>query len=90
MTSKIYCANCRNCVIIPKAAVISDQHVLRLHCTKDKWKKKVGEIKYYKYFTASRRTVDICDSFESMGDSEKAYIKDLKKILPVKDEVYSK
>ena len=87
--NKIYCANCRHCVVIQKPALVSDQYVLRINCTKDKWKKKFGEIKYYKYFTSARRTVDICDHFESMGEEEKDYVKELRKNLPIKDEVYS-
>ena len=87
---KIYCANCRHCVVIQKPALISgNQYMLRINCLKDKWKKKIGEIKYYKYFTAARRTMELCDSYESMGANEKDYIRELRKNLPIKDEVYS-
>ena len=86
---RIYCSNCKNCVVISKPALVSDEYVLRIHCKKDKWKKKIGEIKYYKYFTATRRTMEICDDFESMGEDEKDYLKELRKTLPIKDEVYS-
>jgi len=86
---KIFCANCKHCVVIQKPALVSDQFVLRINCIKDKWKKKIGEIKYYKYFTAARRSVDTCKEYEPMGDDVKDFIKDLRKNLPIKDEVYS-
>lgn len=89
MDEKIYCANCQYCSVIQKPALVSDQYVLRLHCTKDKWKKKIGEVKYYKYFTAARRTVDTCDMYNSIYEDPKDFIKDLRKNLPIKDEVYS-
>ena len=86
---KVYCANCKHCVVIQKPALVSDQYVLRINCKKDKWKKKIGEIKYYKYFTAARRTMDICNEYSSMGEEDMDYIKELRKNLPIKDEVYS-
>lgn len=86
---KIFCANCKHCVVIQKPALVSDQFVLRINCLKDKWKKKIGEVKYYKYFTAARRTMEICDDYTPVGDDTKEYIKDLRKNLPIKDEVYS-
>ena len=86
---KIYCANCANCVVIQKPALVSEQYVLRINCTKDKWKKKIGEIKYYKYFTAARRTMELCNEYQPMGEDEKEYIKDLRRNLPIKDEVYN-
>lgn len=86
---KIYCANCKHCVVIQRPAMVSNEYMLRINCLKDKWKKKIGEVKYYKYFTAARRTMELCDAYESMGDGEKDYIKDLRKSLPIKDEVYS-
>ncbi len=86
---KIFCSNCKNCLVVRKSAIISNQYLLRIHCQKDKWKKKIGEIKYYKYFTAARRSIDFCNSYEPMGDDEKEYIRELRKSLPIKDEVYS-
>ncbi len=86
---KIFCANCKHCVVIQKPALVSDQFVLRINCMKDKWKKKIGEVKYYKYFTAARRTIDTCEFYTPMGDDNKEFIKDLRKNLPIKDEVYS-
>ena len=89
MENKVHCANCRHCIVLQKPALVSEQYVLRINCKKDKWKKKIGEVKYYKYFTAARRTVFSCDEFESMGEEEKEFIKELRKNLPIKDEVYN-
>ncbi|HMA99757.1 MAG TPA: hypothetical protein VKS21_02115 [Spirochaetota bacterium] len=86
---KIFCANCKHCVVIQKPTLVSDQYLLRISCRQDKWKKKIGEIKHYKYFTAARRTMPSCDSYEPIGDDVKNYIKELRKNLPIKDEVYS-
>ena len=86
---KIFCANCKHCVVIQKPTLVSDQFLLRINCLKDKWKKKIGEVKYYKYFTAARRTIDNCEFYEPMGADVKEYIKELRKNLPIKDEVYS-
>ncbi|MFC1504203.1 hypothetical protein ACFL6D_02175 [Spirochaetota bacterium] len=86
---KIYCANCKNCVIIQNSALVKNQYVLRVNCIENKWKKKMGEQKLYKYFTVARRTVDKCDKYIEMGPSEKEYIKELRKNLPIKDEVYA-
>ncbi|OHD57773.1 MAG: hypothetical protein A2096_09385 [Spirochaetes bacterium GWF1_41_5] len=84
----IYCANCLYCIVQQKNALVKDQYVLRVNCSQNKWKKKMGEQKLYKYFTVARRTVDECDIFTPMGDNEKEYIKELRKNLPIKDEVY--
>lgn len=85
---KIYCANCIHCKLIRTTASQDDQFVLRVRCTAGKWKKKLGEEKLYKYFTVARRSLDECDCYEPMGDT-KSFIKDLKKSLPIKDEVYA-
>jgi hypothetical protein len=42
----------------------------------------------YKYFTVARRTTDTCPMYEPMGDARE-YLKELKKNLPIKDEIYS-
>lgn len=89
LDDKISCANCRHCVVIQKPALVSDQYVLRINCEKDCWKKKIGEVKYYKYFTAARRTVDTCDEYDEIADDTKDFVKELRKNLPIKDEVYS-
>jgi hypothetical protein len=52
------------------------------------WKKRSGEEKVYKYFSIIRRTPDQCKLYDHMGE-EKSYIKELRKSLPVKDEIYS-
>jgi hypothetical protein len=51
------------------------------------WKKKSGEEKVYKYFTLVRRTMGSCELYDAMGE-EKEYIKELRKSLPIKDEIY--
>jgi hypothetical protein len=64
------------------------QYHLRVRCDAGKWKKKLGEEKIYKYFTVARRSLDECDSYVPMGDA-KEFIRELKKTLPIKDEVYN-
>jgi len=44
-------------------------------------RKKLGEEKFYKYFTVIRRSFDQCDSYSPMGDS-KAFMKEFKKTIP--------
>jgi hypothetical protein len=51
------------------------------------WKKKSGDEKVYKYFTLVRRTMNSCEFYDAMGE-EKEYIKELRKSLPIKDEIY--
>lgn len=87
-SSKIYCANCVNCKLVRSSAGSSGQYQLRVRCDAGKWRKKLGEEKIYKYFTVARRSLDECDTYEPMGDP-KEYIKELKKTLPIKDEVYT-
>lgn len=83
---KVYCANCENCKLV-RSQIGAGQYQLRVRCAAGKWKKKLGEEKYYKYFTVARRSQDSCDSYDPMGDA-KTYMKELKKTLPIKDEVY--
>lgn len=85
--SKIYCANCIHCKVIKTQAQNIGEYQLRVRCAAGMWKKKLGEEKYYKYFTVIRRKLDQCEAYESMGDEEE-YLKDLKKKLPVNDEVF--
>ncbi|MDR2738663.1 MAG: hypothetical protein LBB68_02385 [Treponema sp.] len=49
--------------------------------------KKLGEEKFHKYCTITRRYLDNCDTYEEMGDA-RTYIRELKKNLPEKDELY--
>ena len=84
---KIYCANCIHCKLIRSSTGNNDQYQLRVRCDAGKWKKKLGEEKFYKYFTVARRSTEDCDLYEPMGDT-KAFLKELKKTLPIKDEVY--
>lgn len=86
---KIYCANCRYCVLLRRAAVNDRGHYhLRVKCSKEMWKKKLGEEKLYKYFTVARRTVNKCDLYAEMGDL-KSFLRVLRKSLPVRDEIYT-
>ena len=87
-SSKIYCANCIHCKLVRLALGKANQYQLRVRCGAGKWKKKLGDEKFYKYFTVARRSLDSCDSYEPMGDV-KDFLKELKKTLPIKDEVYS-
>jgi hypothetical protein len=62
-------------------------YVLRVRCSKGMWKKRSGEEKVYKYFSIFRRTVEQCAYYDSMGDA-RTYLSELRKSLPVKDEIY--
>ncbi len=85
---KIYCANCSNCIVV-KVPVPNktDQYLLRLKCIAGVWQKKLGTEKLHKYFTAARRMVDECESYNEMGDLV-VFIKSLRKTLPATDELY--
>lgn len=83
-SKKIYCANCMKCKLV--STKTDKGHVLRVRCTAGLWKKKLGEEKLYKYFTIARRTPEYCEFYEPMGDV-KDFLKDLKKNLPVRDEI---
>jgi hypothetical protein len=84
---KIYCANCIHCKLVPSRPEGDERYFLRVRCAAGKWKKKLGEEKVYKYCTVARRSIRSCDKYEEMGES-KDFIRDLKKSLPVKDELY--
>jgi hypothetical protein len=85
---KVYCANCIHCKLIKNPVGNGNQFNLRVRCDAGKWRKKLGEEKMYKYFTVIRRTLDQCDTYEPMGDAD-VFLKELKKNLPIKDEIYS-
>jgi len=87
-TEKIFCANCIHCKLVRDQRGSADQYYLRVRCAAGKWRKKLGEEKIYKYFTVARRSLDYCENYEPMGDA-KDFIRELKKTLPIKDEVYS-
>ena len=87
-SEKIYCANCSNCKLVRDQYGSGDQYYLRVRCAAGKWRKKLGEEKIYKYFTVARRSLDSCECYEPMGDP-KEFIRELKKTLPIKDEVYT-
>jgi isoleucyl-tRNA synthetase len=88
-TGKVYCANCRNCKLLPTKNDGEDRYMLRVRCAAGKWKKKLGEEKFYKYCTITRRYLDFCDNYEEMGDS-KEFIRELRKSLHARNEVYLK
>ena len=85
---KIFCANCSHCVLFKKPVGETNSYVLRVRCNKGIWKKKSGEEKVYKYFTLTRRIMASCAFYDTMGD-EKEFIKELRKSLPIKDEIYT-
>ena len=85
---KIYCANCVHCKVKPEILDSGEKYQLRVRCIAGKWKKKLGEEKFYKYFTVARRSIDTCDAYEPMGET-KEFLRDLKKSLPLRDEVYN-
>ncbi len=86
--NKIYCANCVHCKLVRTKTGAGGQYCLRVRCDAGMWRKKLGEEKVYKYFTVARRSPDSCSHYEPMGDP-KEFIKELKKTLPIKDEVYT-
>jgi hypothetical protein len=85
---KVYCANCIHCKLIKTPRGEGSQYSLRVRCDAGKWRKKLGEEKVYKYFTVIRRTLDSCDAYEPMGEVG-VFLKELRKNLPIKDEIYS-
>ena len=85
---KVYCANCTHCKLVRVPAGNGSQYYLRVRCDAGQWRKKLGEEKVYKYFTVARRTLEVCEHYEPMGDA-KEYLKELKKNLPIKDEIYT-
>lgn len=87
-SEKIYCANCINCKLVRTPNGNAGQYYLRVRCAAGKWRKKLGEEKVYKYFTVARRSIDSCDEYVPMGDP-KEYLKELKRNLPIKDEIYT-
>ena len=87
-TDKVYCANCIHCKLIKIAMGDASQYGLRVRCDAGRWRKKLGEEKVYKYFTVIRRTLDQCGAYEPMGEAE-LFLKELRRNLPIKDEIYS-
>jgi hypothetical protein len=84
---KIYCANCRNCKLVPEPLEDGQRYLLRVRCAAGKWRKKLGDEKFYKYFTVIRRSMEECDAYEPMGDEEE-FLQELRRNLPISDEVY--
>lgn len=88
MAEQMYCANCAHCIVIRQFESDMDKYILRVKCTKKKWAKRSGEEKLYKYFTVARRVIPDCPDYKEMGDLL-PYIKNLRKELPIKDEIYT-
>ncbi|MDR1747935.1 MAG: hypothetical protein LBR47_02630 [Spirochaetaceae bacterium] len=84
---KIYCANCSHCKLVTAPGGSTDQFYLRVRCNAGKWRKKLGEEKFYKYFSIMRRSIEYCDRYEEMGAPEE-FMKELRRSLPVRDETY--
>ncbi len=87
-SDKVYCANCIHCKLIKTPKGEGSQYALRVRCDAGKWRKKLGEEKVYKYFTVFRRTLQSCDCYVPMGETS-VFLRDLKKSLPIKDEIYT-
>ncbi len=82
------CSNCAHCIVVRRYETDQEKYVLRIRCDKKKWIKRSGEEKYYKYFTVARRIQPDCNEYKPMGDFN-PYIKNLKRELPIKDEIYT-
>ncbi|MFP4067376.1 MAG: hypothetical protein ACLFS5_07715 [Spirochaetaceae bacterium] len=85
---KIYCANCYHCKLSAERISDDGEYLLRVRCDAGQWKKKQGKDKLYKYSTVIRRSPEHCEYYEPMG-SLKDFLRELKKTLPVKDEIYA-
>ena len=88
VNEKVYCANCAHCVVVRQEEGDPSRYILRVRCNKNKWAKRSGEEKLYKYFTVARRMQHNCDEYTEMGEIM-PYIKNLKRELPIKDEIYT-
>jgi hypothetical protein len=88
MREKVYCANCEHCHVVRVFETDATKYVLRVKCSKKRWAKRSGEEKQYKYFTVARRVVSDCPDYSPMGDPN-PFIKNLRRELPVKDEIYT-
>ncbi len=87
MKEKVYCANCDHCKVMRSFEPDNVRYVLRVKCEKRRWEKRSGEEKRYKYFTVARRVQTDCPDYSPMGD-QIPFIKNLRRELPVKDEIY--
>ena len=86
-SGKIYCANCVHCKVV-RVPIGNGEYQLRVRCDAGMWRKKLGEEKVYKYFTVARRSREKCSAYEPMGEP-KEFLKELRKTLPIKDEIYT-
>ena len=88
MKERVYCANCEHCIVTRAFEHDNTRYVLRVKCTKKRWEKRSGEEKQYKYFTVARRVQQDCPDYSTLGKAT-PFIKNLRRELPVKDEIYS-
>lgn len=83
----IYCANCSHCIAFKKPIAKGKYYVMRVKCEMGIWRKRSNEEKVYKYFTILKRKMKSCPYYDPMGEEE-GFIKELKKSLPVHDEIF--
>ena len=84
---RVFCANCNHCIVVRQKEGEDGKYILRVRCDKKRWSKRSGEEKLYKYFTVARRMQPDCESYQEMGELL-PFVKNLKRELPIKDEVY--
>ncbi len=85
---KDFCANCAHCIVVRRREGDADRYILRVRCDKNRWSKRSGDEKLYKYFTVARRIQLNCEDYQEMGELPH-YVKNLKRELPIKDEIYT-
>ncbi|GHU23278.1 hypothetical protein FACS1894172_00540 [Spirochaetia bacterium] len=83
---RVYCANCIHCKLISVKTGENEQTELRIRCAAEKWKKKLGQEKMYKYSTVARRFWDNCDQYGEMGETDD-FIRELRKIQEIEGEI---
>ncbi|MDR1867296.1 MAG: hypothetical protein LBQ77_03390 [Treponema sp.] len=82
--NKIYCANCIHCQLFSVPQEIGAE--LHVRCAAEKWKKKLGQEKKYRYSTIMRRCMDSCDCYESMGDAE-TFLRELRDLQELEEKM---
>ena len=95
INGKLYCAHCKHFEIVKRSlGAYEDGFCLSSVCNKNMERKKSGEPKMYKYYTAYRRTMEECPEFELFSDIKSycsyIYIKYLRRNFPIRDEKYSR
>ncbi len=83
-----HCANCSHCHVMRiREEGEEEKYRLRVRCTKGMWTKASGEEKLHKFFTVARRIQTGCPHYQPLGE-EDYFLKNLKRELPLRDEVY--